>query len=187
MEMAAIAKRHKMDKMLEFAEVSFAPGEFARPWVVVENLAKLVSRSSMVSMFEKPKFKQFVAGLDEQNKAAFAEALEERLYGDEGQGFDRMLSMMSEAGLAKWSLISICPVYFAPCKEVYVKPTTTKGVISALELEGLVYRPKPDWDFYERYREIITEMKQLVCPSLSPSNAAFTGFLMMGLGGFDEK
>ena len=59
------------------------------------------------------------------------------------------------------------------------KPTTTKNVIRQFELEGLEYRPRPSWAFYERYRAVIDDMKAHVDPSLWPNNAAFTGFLMM--------
>ena len=47
--------------------------------------------------------------------------------------------------LAKWSLITICPVYFRPQQEVFVKPTTVKGVIAHFELDELQYRPQPYW------------------------------------------
>jgi hypothetical protein len=62
-----------------------------------------------------------------------------------------------------------------------VKPTTAKGIIRKLELDHLIYNPRPSWAFYEAYRETINEMKTRVHPSLSPNNAAFTGFLMMSL------
>ena len=61
----------------------------------------------------------------------------------------------------------------------FVKPTTTKNVIRQFEVEDLVYRPQPTWQFYDAYRDLIAEMKALTDPSLSPNNAAFTGFLMM--------
>jgi hypothetical protein len=83
--------------------------------------------------------------------------------------------------LAKWSLISICPVYFSPQEAVFVKPTTAKGVIAHFELDELHYRPQPYWEFYTGYRSIIQEMKSLVDPCLSPNSAAFSGFLMMSL------
>ena len=60
-----------------------------------------------------------------------------------------------------------------------MKPTTTKNVIRQFELDDLVYKPRPSWDFYARYRDAIETMKGAVSPTLSPNNAAFTGFLMM--------
>ena len=60
-----------------------------------------------------------------------------------------------------------------------MKPTTAKGVVSYFELDGLEYRPRPSWEFYKTYRDIILEMKAAVDKSLAPNNAAFCGFLMM--------
>ena len=70
---------------------------------------------------------------------------------------------------------------------MFVKPTTTKGVIKTFELDDLVYHPRPTYDFYVRYRDAIDEMKSHVDASLSPNNAAFTGFLMMTTGANQKR
>ncbi|NKB76669.1 MAG: hypothetical protein GKR96_06365 [Gammaproteobacteria bacterium] len=178
-EMVAIGKKHKMNKMVEFSQEAFQKKYFEQPHVVIENLVKVISRSSMVSMFEKPKFKSFVSTLSVLETELLVEGLRERLHGDEQQGFEIMLDVMKTGKLAKWSLISICPAYFQPRSEVYVKPTTAKGIIRELQLDELTYKPMPDWSFYLRFRQLINKMKKEVDPTLSPSNAAFTGFLMM--------
>ncbi|MBI9097004.1 MAG: hypothetical protein JEY91_00935, partial [Spirochaetaceae bacterium] len=93
--------------------------------------------------------------------------------------FDMMLDILKMGKLAKWTLMTIIPLYFNPLFEVYVKPTTTKNVIAYFEIDDLSYNAKPTFDFYKKYRDIINEMKNQVDDSLSPDNAAFTGFLMM--------
>ena len=95
------------------------------------------------------------------------------------KGFTDIVDVLSDAKLAKWSLLSVCPFYYRPTKDVFVKPTTTKNVIRQFELRDLVYHPRPTWEFYTAYRAAITEMKANLHPALSPNNAAFTGFLMM--------
>ncbi len=92
-----------------------------------------------------------------------------------------MLDVLKDGKLAKWSLITIIPIYFRPQIEIFVKPTTAKGVIERFELKSLHYKPAPTWAFYKEYRTIINEMKSNVDPSLAPNNAAFSGFLMMSL------
>jgi hypothetical protein len=92
-----------------------------------------------------------------------------------------MLSVLQTGKLAKWSLMTILPVYFNPQQEVFVKPTTAKGVIKYFELESLEYKPMPSWEFYKTFRETILEMRSMVDASLAPNNAAFTGFLMMSM------
>ena len=180
-KMAVIGKKHNMNRMIEQVQESFAKPEFKDSRAIVEDMARYVGRSSMVSMFEKPKYRDFVRSLNSVEQEALASGLKNQLHGDQQLGFEMVLSVLQSRKLAKWSLISILPVYFHPLDEVFVKPTTAKGVISHFELEGLEYKPQPSWEFYETYRRHILSMKKKVKNSLSPNNAAFTGFLMMSL------
>jgi hypothetical protein len=77
--------------------------------------------------------------------------------------------------------LTIIPAYSAPSKEVFVKPTTAKGVIKHSEVEDLLYKPAAIWAFYTAYRMLINRSKKKVDKRLSPSNAAFSGFLMMSI------
>jgi hypothetical protein len=180
-EMLAIGKKHKVEQMVEFSQEVFAKKEFLEPMLIVENMIKLVSRSSMISLFEKPKFKDFVMGLNSTDKMALSEALKKILHGKEEKGFNAMVDILSQGNLAKWSLVTIFAAYYKPDYDVFVKPTTTKGVLAAFNIDEIKYKPKPSWEFYQRYREIINQMKSEVDSSLSPSNAAFCGFLMMSI------
>ena len=180
-KMAVIGKKHNMNRMIEQVQESFAKPEFKDSRAIVEDMARYIGRSSMVSMFEKPKYRDFVRSLNSVEQEALASGLKNQLHGDQQLGFEMVLSVLQSRKLAKWSLISILPVYFHPLNEVFVKPTTAKGVISHFELEGLEYKPQPSWEFYETYRRHILSMKKKVKNSLSPNNAAFTGFLMMSL------
>lgn len=178
-DMVAVGKRHKLDKTVSFVAENFKRKNFQDPALIVENMAKLVGRSSMVSMFEKPKFRDFCKGLSPAEKNVLSSALKKLYFGDEQKGFEGILQLLLSAKMGKWSVISTFAVYLRPDTDVFVKPTTAKGVIDHFQLENLAYRPQPSWEFYTGYRDAINEMKQLVDPSLSPSNPAFTGFLMM--------
>ena len=103
------------------------------------------------------------------------------LHGKQQMGFEMVLSILQSRRLAKWSLLTILPAYFHPHDEVFVKPTTAKGVIEYFELAELKYRPQPSWSFYKAYRRQIIDLKARVSSSLGPNNTAFTGFLMMSL------
>ena len=186
-EMAAIGKKHKMDKMISLCQEVFAKKNFRDPPEIIESMIKIISRSSMVSIFEKPKFRDFARGLEPKQKNGLVGGLKEQLYGDAEKGFDKVLGIMLSGKMAKWSLISICPVYFRPQEEVFVKPTTAKKAIAHFELENLHYRPQPSWAFYQEFRAVINEMKTKVDPSLSPNSAAFTGFLMMSMAAMEES
>jgi hypothetical protein len=178
-ELRQVVRRHNVGRLIEFAQTALAPEKFARRAQVLDDIVKIVSRSSMVSLFEKPRFRAFVEGLSRDDRARMAQAFERLLHGDQERGFTDLVELLAEAGLAKWSLVTVVPFYYRPEREVFVKPTTTKNVIRQYELEGLVYKPRPSWSFYAGYRDAIARMKAAVDPGLSPNNAAFTGFLMM--------
>lgn len=180
-EMMKLAKKHGMGKMTALVQETFAKDKFDDPEQVVLFMTKIISRATMVSLFEKPKFRDFVKTMDPHLQVILANGLKESLHGDQKTGFNMMLDVLLEGKLAKWSLISVLPVYHDPQKEVFVKPTTAKGVIQHFELEGLEYKPRPSWEFYTAYRKVILDMKSKVDKRLSPNNAAFTGFLMMSL------
>jgi len=180
-ELIEIGKRHKMKPRMEFCQTNFALDKFSNPHLIVENMVKAISRSSMVSLFEKPKFRDYVKTFDEMNTIALSESLKELLHGDQQAGFELMVEILAEAKLAKWTLITIIPTYFNPTFEVFVKPTTVKSIIKNLELDDIQYKPTPTYEFYAKYRDYINEMKKHVDESLSTSNAQLSGFLMMSL------
>jgi hypothetical protein len=175
-----IGKRHRMDKMIVFAKEVLAKKEFDKPNAFLDNMVKLVSRSSMVSLFEKPKFRDMVNDLNSDDRERLVASYKKLFHGNQKKGLTEVVEFLAERKMAKWSLVTIGLVYYRPQKEVFVKPTTAKNIVQKLEL-GLEYKPRPSWEFYEGYRNAILEMKSLVNPSLAPNNAALTGFLMMTL------
>lgn len=175
-----IGKRHNVDKMTGLAKEIFAKKQFDKPNAFLENLTKLVSRSSMVSMFEKPKFRDMVNDLNSTQRKELTAAYRKLFHGSQKTGFNEVVEILAQRKMAKWSLMTIGLLYYRPQKEVFVKPNTTKNIIARLELD-LVYKPRPSWEFYDGYRTAILEMKKNINPSLAPNNAALTGFLMMTL------
>ncbi len=179
--MQQAGKKHQLALRTQQAQAWFAPEQFGYPQQIAEHMVTLIRRSSMISMYEKPRLRDWVHAMTPQERESYAFSLNEILHGNQASGFQLMIDLLSPAKLAKWSLVTILPYYFAPQEEVFMKPNTTKGVIRYFELEGLKYTPTPDYEFYRRYRQQILEMRQQADPSLQYDNAAFTGFLMMAL------
>jgi hypothetical protein len=179
--MLELAKKHKVEKMKKMAQDSFAIAQFASIGNIVEAMGKVVSQSSLVSVFEKPRFKDFLKVMNNNEKEHLALGLKEFLHGDQAFGFSLLLDIMSEYKLAKWPLLTVYPIYYRPEVEVFVKPTTAKGIIEFFEIEGVTYNARPTFAFYKDYRAQIMEMKQMVDVSLRVDNAAFCGFLMMAI------
>ena len=180
-ELEKIGKKHKMPQLIAFAKERFAKACFNKPSLVAESMIQMVSKSSMVSVFEKPRFRDYVRSLSDDQRNVLVNGLYELLHGKEATGFNMMIDVLDEGKLAKWTLVSVWQAYYMPRKGVFVKPTTVKNVIATLELEGLQYKPRPDFTFYKSYRAAINTMKKEVDKSFSDSNAAFSGFLMMAM------
>ncbi len=178
-QMQAVRKKHNVDTLVEFTQANLTRTTCLNPMHVSDILIKIVSRSSMVSRFEKPPFKRFVDALDNNAREALAYAIEQRLFGRKQKGFELLVDMLARHKLAKWALVSVVPFYFAPRKEAFVKPTTAKGVIKLLEVDDLQYSATPTWAYYKGYRDLLTQVRKEIDPALSPNTAALSGFLMM--------
>jgi hypothetical protein len=176
--LAKIRKAHNVDRLADFARSKLRDLASARAGNLADTLLTIVTRSSMVSRFEKPPFRKLVEGLDSKGKRRLAEAFRKRLIGrKKREGFEEIVDLLAEHKLARWSLVSAVPFYCAPSTEAFVKPSTAKRIVTFLEVD-LDYRARPDWAFYCGYRKLILEIKGLVDPRLTPNNAATTGFLM---------
>jgi len=177
--MGKIRKSHNVDRLADFTRANLTEATLSQPQRFADTLLKIVSRSSMVSRFEKPPFREFLDALSSKDKRHLAEAFRKRLFGrKQHEGFEVIVELLARYKLARWSLVSAVPFYFAPLQEAFVKPSTARKIVSFLELEDLQYHPRPDWSFYVGYRKLILNIKKQVDPSLTPNNAATTGFLM---------
>lgn len=180
-EMVEIGKKHKMDKHIAFAQESFSKKALKNVETTCENMVKLVSRSSMVSLFEKPKFRDAVKSMNQDEKAELVDALRLLIHDAEEEGFNALLTILTRYKLAKWTLISVFRCYYYPSEDLLFKPTTVKNVIKFFELDDLVYKPRPSYAFFVKYRSEINAMKAMCDASLSPNNASFSGFLMISM------
>ena len=116
-EMQGIRKKHNVDKLVEFTQANLTRTSCLNPAHVSDTLIKIVSRSSMVSRFEKPPFRNFVETLDTDAREALAYAIEQRLFGRKQKGFELLVDMLARHKLAKWALVAAhlnCPASAVP-------------------------------------------------------------------------
>ena len=183
-ELTAIrTKKHNVDKMIMFAQESFAKRNFKLPDQIVQNMITIVGRSSVISRFEKPRFRDVVNEYSPEEKSLLTRGLEELLHGKEQRGFETILELLKTGKLAKWALMTLFQTYYHPQRAVFIKPTTVKGIIEYFELTDLQYKPTPTWAFYTAYKETLFEMKSKVDSSLSPTNIALSWFLLLSFHG----
>jgi hypothetical protein len=174
-------KKHNVDRMIAFVQEVFAETNFQRPDQIVESMVKVIGRSSVISVFEKARFRDAAHGLIPPERWQLANGLGELLHRHEQSGFESMLDVLQRHRLGKWSLMTICQTYYHPNRDVLVKPMTVKSILQHYEIDHLQYKPLPTWMFYESYRNTLLEMKSKVDPSLAPTNAAFSWFLLLSV------
>ena len=51
----------------------------------------------------------------------------------------------------------------------------------------MIYKPKPSFEFYDKYTKSLDKMKKSVHKSLSPDNVGFTAFLKVSMDMYEEK
>lgn len=185
--LAKIVKRHNVAKLTEFAQEAFTKEKFTNPGQIVDDMVKLISRSSMISLFEKPKFRDAMRGMGSERKELLCIGLEQMLHGSFRNGFEIVLDILIEEKLAKWSLISAIPYYYAPKKHFFIKPTTTKDILKYFEVKELVYKPRPSYAFYRDYTKVLRLFKKEVNKKLGENNARFTGFLRMSMEAMGDE
>ncbi len=176
--MEEIKKKHKLEKTSTFFKDVCSSDSLESGLDSLDDVIKAVTRSSMVSVFEKVKLKDLIKGFSDDEKFEFLDSIHENLYGNEEEGFTRLVSLLGKYKLAKWPIITVFRAYISMNYDVLVKPTTVKKVIKHLELD-LTYSPTPTYKFYNSYRNYINLMKKEVKKSLTDNNPAFSGFLMM--------
>ncbi|MFZ3052192.1 MAG: hypothetical protein WA099_02205 [Sulfuricurvum sp.] len=174
-----IIKRHNTAKIGESVQEMFSAEKFSRTEEIGESFAKIVSKSSLISLFEKPKVRDMVKAMSMEQQDMLAIGLYELLHANQEKGFRILVDVLSIYKLAKWSIVTLIPYYYARDKEFFIKPTTTKDIIKFFEINGLEYKPKPSYEFYMRYTQRLKEMKLQVSPLIGEDNAGFTGFMMM--------
>ena len=78
--MVAVGKKHRVDQIAEQTQTLLAKDKFRQQGQVMDDIIRVISRSSMVSMFEKPKFRDYVNGLSRDDRAYLAAGFKEMLH-----------------------------------------------------------------------------------------------------------
>ncbi|RXJ93516.1 hypothetical protein CRV00_10530 [Malaciobacter molluscorum] len=174
-------KKFNPEKLEEVAKEYFKEENFSQPQIICEGFMKVISRSPMVSLFDKAKLRDALKLMDIYQKDMLSIELYELIHGNKKDGFNGLVEFLAEYNLAKWTLVTLIPYALKRKRDYFVKPTTTKMIIDYLELENLTYKPRPTYEFYKNYSKALTSIKKEVKKSLLYDNAAFTGFLKMGI------
>lgn len=178
-ELMAVSKKHKVEEMKNYVHANFSKDNFDNPSAISSAFTKLIGKSSLVSTFEKVKYKNAVKLFNRDDIETLSSALWDILYGDQRKGFNQLVLLLATFDLAKWPILTVLGLYYNGDHEVLVKPTTVKSVLSYLEVTEIKYTSKPNYDFYLQYRTLINDLKMRTGKSIATDNGAYCGFLMI--------
>lgn len=179
-----LVKTTKLFNTLKFHEIakkSFAIENFSNIEIVTEGFFTILLKSPLVSFYEGDILRKALKSFTNFEKEMLSIYLQDILYGNLKNSFDDFIELMATKNLAKWQIVTLIPYYFAPDKNYFLKPTTTKNIIKYFEIEGLKYHSKPTYEFYKRYIEIVKIMQNSVREELIGDNGRFTGFLRLAM------
>lgn len=181
-EIKKSSKKHNIGKHVDYIHNVCSKENLRLGLSVYNDVIKVVLRSSMVSVFEKMRFRDLMREFDDMEKRLFLESVYQLLHGDEEEGFNDMVNLLLPFKLAKWPIITVWRAYYNIHEDVFVKPTTVKKILKYLEVDDFQYKPKVTYEFYKKYRVFLNSLKQYVeHPSLIISNPAFSGFFMISI------
>jgi len=180
-ELEKISKKHNFTKISNYVKEVCSKDSLSKGVKAIDDIMKVVSKSSMVSVFEKMRFRDLVKEFDLTEKELVVGAVYDLLHGDEEEGFTELYNLLSPYKLAKWPILTVFRAYYYSDTDLLIKPTTVKKIIKYLEITDIEYSPKASYEFYNKYRGYINMLKEKVDSRLSPSNAAFSGFMMISI------
>ena len=129
-EMKEIRKKHNLSKLVDYIHNVCSEENLKQGLNIFFDVTKIISKSSMVSVFEKMRFRDLVKEFDNNEKILFLEAIYNLLHLDEELGFNQLVDMLAPYKLAKWPIITCFRAYYNMNYDVFVKPTTVKKLSS---------------------------------------------------------
>lgn len=179
--MKQLTKKHHIEKFMKLCEDQLRLEDFENPEAVFQVIVKIVTGSTLVSVFEKTAFKKMANAYSDLEKATLVNHYKNLLHGNQQEGFEAIVEMLGRYGNAKWPIITCVLYYSNPYGELVVKPTTAKQAIAYFEADDLFYVTKPDYSFYTAYRDWVIALRDQAEPELMTDNGAFCGFLMFAV------
>ncbi len=163
-----LGKKHNPNKIFnifnnEFSEHSFKALLKDKAYEEICEIAlKLVKTASVVSVFEKVAFTNFIKY---ETTPEFCNALFNFLYAYNDEAFETFVLLLAKhknqknANAAKWPIVSFFKSYQDPDNFVLVKPNTVKAVAKVLDYD-ISYQSYPNVTTYNKILEMVKSYKK---------------------------
>ncbi|TLG72943.1 hypothetical protein [Culicoidibacter larvae] len=162
-------KRHNPDKIFEIfqteltkeaLELTLDSGDYEE---TIDAITAAVRRVSVISVFEKFAFKNYIA--HQEIHGPFLEALYQFMYNFNEESFDGLVSVLlryrheKNTNPAKWPVVSFFKAYADPDNYVFVKPNTVKGEARVMEWD-IQYKSMPNYQTYMQVMEMVKAFRK---------------------------
>ncbi len=159
------AWKHDDSKIVEFFQKLDAQQfDESNPHALAEKFGKIISKSTMVSTFEKISLRNYLSFFE--GHGAFIMAIKHLIENYNEQNFDTLVDVLSRykdqgnTNAAKWPVMSFFTYYGVKSHECYpVKPTTVKQVAQLLDVD-IGYKARPNFETYEKINDMYRDFRQ---------------------------
>lgn len=165
-------KKYKVEKINSFVDNNISKKIFEnyintnQTGKIIELIEKIISLSSVVSVFEKIAFRNFINEANNKIIDSFAILLNNMLYGkDFEENFDSFSDFLvsnkylgKNTNIAKWTLVTSILAHIKRNEEVLIKPNTAKYISKILQ-KPFYYISVPNIITYNDYKKIVMEFK----------------------------
>ncbi len=155
-------KKHDDSKIIDFfANLTENDFKNKRPETLCEQISKILSKSTMISTFEKITFRNYIANKDIQ--LPFLMSLYNLIYYYNEESFNDFIDALSllkeerNAFAAKWPIVTFF-TYYNIEHAFPVKPTTVKKVAKMLNFD-IEYNSRPNFTTYEKINTMYNNFK----------------------------
>ncbi len=168
-EFVGLGKKHKPDNVIKAVNTELSKENLQKlinkkdSKTICEISLKLLRRASVLSVFEKVAFSNFLS--HEEIQKDFSNYLYDFMYNFNKENFEKFTLLLARyrmeknTNCAKWTIVTFFIAYLDQEKFVFVKPTTTKAIAKALDVD-IEYSSYPTFETYEKVYNMIYDFRK---------------------------
>lgn len=165
----SMGKKHNPDRITKALNEEFSKQKLKEQLqkkdykTICETALKLLRRATVVSVFEKVAFTNYLA--HEEVHEDFSKALYNLYYKFSEESFKEFVLVLARyrkeknSNACKWTVVTFFLAFKEPDKYVFVKPTTTKAIAVALKTD-IDYSPYPTYSTYMKISDMIHNFRE---------------------------
>ncbi len=168
-EWIALGNKHKNGNLVQQVKENFSKENLSKLIKekkydeICEISLKLLKRASVVSVFEKVAFGNYMA--HEEIHKDFALGLYDIIHNFNQESFEKFALLLARyrteknSNVAKWTVLTFFISFYDRERFVFIKPTTTKKIANALKTD-ICYSSYPTYETYDKVYNMIMDFRE---------------------------